>query len=248
MFLIGDIGNTEVKIVLFNNKKKILKRFILKTNELNNSYLSKKILLNKKYLNKIQKILFSSVVPAAFLKFKFFFKKKLKKKCYELKELPLNKIIKIKVNKKQVGSDRLANSIAIINKKKNFIIVDFGTATTFDVVVKDSYLGGVIAPGVDLSLKTLSSKATLIPKISLSKNSQVIGKNTISAVRSGFYWGYAGMIESIIKLISKQSKKNYEVIITGGYSNLFKNSINIKSLVKKDLTIQGLMNVIKYIK
>ena len=247
MFLIGDIGNTEVKIVLFNNKKKILKRFILKTNELNNRYLSKKILINKKYLNKIQKILFSSVVPVAFLKFKFFFKKKLKKKCYELKELPLNKIIKIKVNKKQVGSDRLANSLAVINKKKNYIIVDFGTATTFDVVVKDSYLGGVIAPGVDLSLKTLSSKATLIPKINLSKNSQVIGKNTISAVKSGFYWGYAGMIESIIKLISKQSKKNYEIIITGGYSNLFKNSINLKSLVKKDLTIQGLVNVIKYI-
>ena len=182
------------------------------------------------------------------MKFKFFFKKKLKKKCYELKELPLNKIIKIKVNKKQVGSDRLANSLAVINKKKNYIIVDFGTATTFDVVVKDSYLGGVIAPGVDLSLKTLSSKATLIPKINLSKNSQVIGKNTISAVKSGFYWGYAGMIESIIKLISKQSKKNYEIIITGGYSNLFKNSINLKSLVKKDLTIQGLVNVIKYIK
>ena len=80
MFLIGDIGNTEVKIVLFNNKKKILKRFILKTNELNNRYLSKKILINKKYLNKIQKILFSSVVPVAFLQFKFFFKKKTKKK------------------------------------------------------------------------------------------------------------------------------------------------------------------------
>ena len=76
----------------------------------------------------------------------------------------------------------------------------------------------------------------------------MIGKNTISAVKSGFYWGYAGMIESIIKLISKQSKKNYEIIITGGYSNLFKNSINLKSLVKKDLTIQGLVNVIKYIK
>ena len=248
MFLVGDIGNTEVKIVLFNNNKKIIKRFILKTNEINNKYLSKKILLNKKYLNKIQKILFSSVVPTAFLKFKYFFKKKLKKKCYELKELPLNKIINIKVNKKQVGSDRLANSLAVINEKKNFIVVDFGTATTFDVIVKDSYLGGVIAPGVDLSLKTLSSKATLIPKIKLSKNSQVIGKNTIAAVRSGFYWGYAGMIESIIKLISQQSKKSYKVIITGGYSNLFKNSINLKSIVKKDLTIKGLINVIKYIK
>ena len=165
-----------------------------------------------------------------------------------MKDLKLNKVIKIKVDKKQIGSDRLANSLAVINKRKNFIIVDFGTATTFDVVVKDAYLGGVIAPGVDLSLKTLSLKAKLIPKISLSKNSKVIGKNTISAVRSGFYWGYGGLIENIIKLISKQSKKSYKIIFTGGYSSLFKNSINVKSLIKKDLTIQGLLKVIKYIK
>jgi len=165
-----------------------------------------------------------------------------------LKDLKLDKIIKVKVNKKQIGSDRLANSLAVINKRKNFIIVDFGTATTFDVVVKDIYLGGVIAPGVHLSLNTLSLKAKLIPKISLSKNSNVIGRNTISAVRSGFYWGYAGLIENIIKLISKQSKKSYKIIFTGGYSSLFQNSINVKASIKKDLTIQGLLKVIKYIK
>jgi type III pantothenate kinase len=67
-------------------------------------------------------------------------------------------------------------------------------------------------------------------------------------VRSGFYWGYAGLIENIIKLISKQSKKSYKIIFTGGYSSLFQNSINVKASIKKDLTIQGLLKVIKYIK
>ncbi len=248
MFLIGDIGNTEVKIVLINKKKNFLKRIFLKTDKINDNYISKKLKLKKNLIIGVDKILFSSVVPSVFFKFKRFFRKKFKKKCYELKDLKLNKVIKIKVDKKQIGSDRLANSLAVINKRKNFIIVDFGTATTFDVVVKDAYLGGVIAPGVDLSLKTLSLKAKLIPKISLSKNSKVIGKNTISAVRSGFYWGYGGLIENIIKLISKQSKKSYKIIFTGGYSSLFKNSINVKSLIKKDLTIQGLLKVIKYIK
>ena len=248
MFLIGDIGNTEVKIVLFNKKNIILKKILLKTDKINENYISKKIKFNKKLMNGIEKILFSSVVPSVFFKFKYFFKRKFKKKCYELKDLKLDKIIKVKVNKKQIGSDRLANSLAVINKRKNFIIVDFGTATTFDVVVKDIYLGGVIAPGVHLSLNTLSSKAKLIPKISLSKNSNVIGRNTISAVRSGFYWGYAGLIENIIKLISKQSKKSYKIIFTGGYSSLFQNSINVKASIKKDLTIQGLLKVIKYIK
>ena len=236
MFLIGDIGNTEVKIVLFNKKNIILKKILLKTDKINENYISKKIKFNKKLMNGIEKILFSSVVPSVFFKFKYFFKRKFKKKCYELKDLKLNKIIKVKVNKKQIGSDRLANSLAVINKRKNFIIVDFGTATTFDVVVKDIYLGGVIAPGVHLSLNTLSSKAKLI------------GRNTISAVRSGFYWGYAGLIENIIKLISKQSKKSYKIIFTGGYSSLFQNSINVKASIKKDLTIQGLLKVIKYIK
>ena len=238
----------KLKLFYLIKKKKILKRFFLKTDKINDSYVSKKLKLTKKFAARIDIILFSSVVPSVFFKIKDFFTKKFKKKCFELKDLKLNKVIKIKVNKNQIGSDRLANSLAVINEGKNFIIVDFGTATTFDVVVKDVYLGGVIAPGVDLSLKTLSSKAKLIPQISLSKNSKVIGKNTVSAVRSGFYWGYAGLIENIIKLISKQSKKSYKIIFTGGYSSLFKNSINVKSIIKKDLTIQGLLKVVKYIK
>jgi type III pantothenate kinase len=135
-----------------------------------------------------------------------------------------------------------------MDKKNNYIILDFGTATTFDVLIKNAYFGGIIAPGVKLSLNTLSDKATLIPKIELKKMNKVIGKNTISAVRSGFFWGYAGLIDNIIKLIKKETRKSFKVILTGGFSDLFKNSINTKVVHNRDITIKGLIKISQLIK
>ena len=134
------------------------------------------------------------------------------------------------------------------NNKNNFIVLDFGTATTFDVLIKNIYFGGIIAPGVRLSLNTLSDKATLIPKIDLKRIKNVIGNNTISAVRSGFFWGYAGLIDNIINLIKKDSRKSFKVIITGGFSDLFKNSIKTKVSRNQDITIEGLIKISRLIK
>ena len=108
-----------------------------------------------------------------------------------------------------------------------------------------NYLGGVIAPGVNLSLNTLSLKASLIPQMKLNKVSKVIGKNTKNAVQSGFYWGYIGLIKNIVRLIKNQTRKNFKIILTGGLSYLFKDSIDMKNSVDKDLTIKGLMNLLK---
>ena len=105
---------------------------------------------------KIKKIIFCSVVPNVFKNIKISIKKELRLEVKELKQYNLKKILKIDVNMKQVGSDRLANAISVINNKDNFIILDFGTATTFDVVLRNRYKGGIIAPGVNLSLKTLN--------------------------------------------------------------------------------------------
>ena len=241
MYLIGDIGNTDIKICLFNNNLKLVKKIRLKTILLNNIYLSNKLKFIKKYKSKIVKVLISSVVPLAYKNIKKFIEKSIKINCIELKKLKLNNLLKIKVNKKQIGSDRLANAIAVIDKKRNFIVVDFGTATNFDVVVKNSYIGGILAPGVSLSLNTLSDKASLIPKIKLNKIKNVIGKNTTAAIRAGFYHGYSGLIDNIIKMIIKQSGKSFNIILTGGYSYLFKNSIKGKTIIKKDLTINGVL-------
>ena len=247
MYILGDIGNTETKLCLVSKKNKILKKIIFLSKSINNKQLNRLFKKNKIKFNKIEKVLFCSVVPKTFSIIKKFLSSKIKSKCFEVKNLSLKSLIKIKVDYKQVGSDRITNAIGLINNKNNFIILDFGTATTFDVVVKNTYYGGIIAPGVRLSLNTLSDKATLIPKIDLKKINKVIGNNTITAVRSGFFWGYAGLIDNIINLIKKETRKSFKVIVTGGFSNLFKNSIKTKVSHNQDITIKGLIKISKLI-
>ena len=248
MYILGDIGNTETKIFLISKNNRIVKKLIFSTKDINHSKLDKLFINFKIDYKKLEKILFCSVVPKSFNIIKKYLLRKTKLKCYEVKDLNLKSLIKIKANYKQVGSDRLTNSISLMNNKNNFIILDFGTATTFDVLIKNTYFGGIIAPGVRLSLNTLSDKATLIPKIDLKKIKNVIGNDTISAVRSGFFWGYAGLIDNIINLIKKETRKSFKVIITGGFSNLFKNSIKTKVNHNKDITINGLIKISKLIK
>ena len=247
MKIIGDIGNTEVKICLVDNNSIIKKKINIKSNDINKSKINYKLKYFKLNKKKIDYIVFSSVVPKVYNLFSSYFKLNFNKKIIEIKQLKLKKLIDINVNKKQVGSDRLANSIAASDLKNNYIIIDFGTATTFDVLIKKKYLGGIISPGINLSLNTLSSKASLIPEINLKKITNVIGKNTNDAVRSGFYWGYAGLIDNMIKLIKRQTKVNFKVVLTGGLANLYKNSINTKCKVDKDLTIKGIVKITKYL-
>ena len=248
MYILGDIGNSDTKIFLVNKKNRILKKINLNTKNINNQNLNKKIKFLIKDLKIIEKILFCSVVPKSFNLIKRYFYKKTKIKCYEIKDLNLRSLIKIKVNFKQAGSDRLTNAISLQNDRDNFIILDFGTATTFDVVIKQNYTGGIIAPGVKISLDTLSDKASLIPQINLKKITNVIGSNTISAVRSGFFWGYAGLIDNIVNLIKKETGKSFRLVITGGFSDLFKSSIKTKFIQNKKITLKGLIKIAKLIK
>ena len=245
MYVIGDIGNTETKICVYSAQKKIIKKIILKSNSINNQYLKKNLSYIFKKKSFIKKIVFSSVVPKLFKLIKLFLLKNFKLKVFEIKELNINKLIKILVNKKQIGSDRLCNAVGVNDNKNNYIIVDFGTATTFDVIIKNKYLGGIIAPGVLLSLNTLVSKASLIPSLKLKKVKNVLGINTVSAVRSGFYWGYIGLVQNIIDKISKHTKKKYKLILTGGYSHLFIKSIKQKARIDKDITMKGLLKITK---
>lgn len=243
MIIVGDIGNTEVKICFFYNGLK--KKYLFKTDSLN-----KKIIRNKfNFLRKkiyLKNAIISSVVPKTFSQIKKIFFNLYKVNCIELKKLNLSKLISIKVNKKEIGSDRLANAISVMNKKKNFIVVDFGTATTFDVIKKNNYLGGVIAPGVTLSLDNLIKKASLIPNIELHKSKSIIGKNTEQAVLSGFFWGYNGLINGIISKIKKKTNQKYKIVFTGGLAHLFNKDIKDKVTIDKNLTINGLIKVSKH--
>ncbi|MBD1153351.1 type III pantothenate kinase [Pelagibacterales bacterium SAG-MED24] len=248
MYILGDIGNSVTKVFLVNSKDKIIKNINFSSKQINNKILNIKFKYLIKDFSSVEKILFCSVVPKSFNLIKIFLSKKIQKKCYEVKDLKLRSLINIKVNYKQVGSDRLTNAISLLNKKNNFIILDFGTATTFDVVIQNIYKGGIIAPGIKISLNNLSDKASLIPKINLKQIKKVIGIDTISAVRSGFFWGYAGLIDNIINLIKKETGKPFKLVITGGLSDLFKNSIKTKLTQNKDITIKGLIKISKLIK
>tara|TARA_Y100000591_G_scaffold308478_1_gene308819 strand:+ start:286 stop:1032 length:747 start_codon:yes stop_codon:yes gene_type:complete len=248
MYILGDIGNSETKVFLVNTKNKIIKNVNFPSKKFTYKILNNKFNSLVKDYSKIKKVLFCSVVPKSFNLIKKFLSTKLKKKCYEVKDLDLRSLINIKANYKQVGSDRLTNAISLSNKKNNFIILDFGTATTFDVVIKNNYRGGIIAPGIQISLNTLSDKATLIPKINLKKINNIIGKDTVSAVRSGFFWGYAGLIDNIVNLIKKETGKSYKLILTGGFSKLLKNSIKTKVTHNKNITARGLIKISKLIK
>ena len=248
--LIGDIGNTITKLCLVSIKTHKIKKMIYFES---NSIISKKLL--KKNLKKIIKdkdtnkiALFSSVVPRSQLILNKFLKKFYKIKLKEIKEKNIKKIVKINLkNRNQVGSDRIANSVGAYKKyKTNCIILDFGTATTFDVVTKDGiYNGGIIAPGVDLSIKGLTNSADRIPFFSVIKQKKIIGKNTIEALRSGFYWGYSGLINNIILKIEKETKKNFKIIFTGGYAELFKTSIKKPFTIDKNITISGIIEIFK---
>jgi|TARA_B110000438_G_scaffold303725_1_gene366787 type III pantothenate kinase len=248
--LIGDIGNTVTKICLTEiGNSKVKKMIYLSSSDIK----SKKTLIKtfKKIIKKksVYKVaLFSSVVPKYQLILKNFLRRMYKIKLKEIKENSINKIVKINIkNKKQVGSDRIANAVGVYKKyKTNCIVLDFGTATTFDVITKSGvYNGGVIAPGVNLSIKSLSNSADQLPFFTLKKQNKVIGKNTMEALYSGFYWGYTGLINNIIHKIEKETKKKYKIIFTGGYSNLFRTSIIRQFTIDKDITIDGVIEIFK---
>ncbi len=246
-YLIGDIGNTSTKLSIFNSKFKIVKSYHIDTIKLNNkiflsNYFKKTI---KKDINK--KILFSSVVPKTYKKIKRYLKKN-NIICYEIKDLRIKKIIKTRVKKiSQVGSDRLSNAIGSnVFYKKNSLIIDFGTATTFDVVKYPGiYDGGVIAPGINLSIMNLNKSTALLPVFKLKKMIKTYGKNTKQALNAGFLWGYQGLINNIIKKISEKSKINYRIILTGGYASHFKKYILKKSIIDQNITIKGVMEIYK---
>ena len=243
-FIIGDIGNTSTRICILNDRSKILKSVIFDTKKIYFKGYIKNI-FKKFYKKNIRReVLFSCVVPIALRKIKKVLKNT-NYKILEIKNLNLKKIIKINIkNIKQLGSDRIVNSIEG-KKFNNCLIIDFGTATTFDIVRQKAYEGGVIAPGVKLSIKNLSQSTALLPIFNLKNKQKSYGKNTKDALNAGFIWGYEGLINNIINKITHNWKMDYKIILTGGYANLFKKVIKRKVIVDQNITIKGVSKVYK---
>src|SRR6056297_2545735 len=148
----------------------------------------------------------------------------------------------------QVGPDRLVNTVAGYDLHGgDLIIVDFGTATTFDVVDGDgAYIGGVIAPGVNLSLQALHEAAAALPHVDVTKPDKVIGTNTVGCMQSGVFWGYVGLINGICERIRAEHGRAMTVIATGGLAPLFQQGDAAFDVLETDLTMHGLSVIHAY--
>jgi type III pantothenate kinase len=146
----------------------------------------------------------------------------------------------------EVGADRLLNALAAHHRYRGpLIVIDFGTATTFDVVAKDgAYLGGVIAPGINLSIEALHRAAARLPRIGIGRPQSAVGRNTVAAMQSGIYWGYVGLIEGIVARIRAEQEDTIggplKVIATGGLAPLFAEGTTVIETTDPDTTLDGL--------
>jgi type III pantothenate kinase len=147
-----------------------------------------------------------------------------------------------------VGPDRLVNTAGAYDKfGGNLIVVDFGTATTFDVVDTDgAYVGGVIAPGVNLSLEALHNAAAALPNVDISKPQSVVGTNTVACMQSGVFWGYVGLVREICARIKAERDVPMQVISTGGLAPLFGQTEALFDAIEDDLTMHGLTVIHRY--
>lgn len=148
----------------------------------------------------------------------------------------------------RVGPDRLANATAAFDRVGGHaIVVDFGTATNFDVVAGDgAYVGGVIAPGVNLSLEALHQGAAALPHVDVTKPDRVIGTNTVACIQSGIFWGYVGLIRGLVGQIKQEYGRPMTVIGTGGLAPLFDTADQLFDRIDDDLTIHGLTVIHRY--
>ncbi len=192
--------------------------------------------------NEISRTVIGTVVPAA-----LYHLRRLCREYFDTEPLVaranLDWGFEIKVdNPDEVGADRLLNSLAAHNAYRGpLMVIDFGTATTFDVIdATGAYLGGAIAPGINLSIEALHKAAARLPRIGIGRPQAVIGRSTIPAMQSGIYWGYVGLIEGLVARIRAEYEEPMKVIATGGLAPLLAEGTTVIGTVAPDLTLDGL--------
>lgn len=154
--------------------------------------------------------------------------------------------VKMDIPMSTVGADRLANAVGghMTYDGKPLIVVDFGTATTFDVVDQDgNYIGGAIAPGIVLSVEILHSATAMLPRIVVERPGRVIGKSTTEAMQSGIFWGYVGLVEGMVRRISDEFGGPLDVVATGGLAPLFHGQTPVITHLDPDITMRGLVEI-----
>jgi len=246
MLLVIDIGNTNATLGIFDEDN-LIKTFSfssdIKKTEDEYGIMLLTVLNHNGLINKIKGAMVSSVVPQLCEIFKNAIKKYLNIEALSLSyksKMPIELALD---NNKEVGADRIANATAVCYKYKlPAIVIDFGTATTFDIVDENkNFIGGIIAPGLKIQAKALSQFTSKLPKLKIEAPKSAIGKDTISAMLSGVVLGHGTMIEGMIKKCEEELNKKATVIVTGGYSSiLFEKMEKVFNYIDKDLTLFGL--------
>ncbi|MDD2752713.1 MAG: type III pantothenate kinase [Candidatus Omnitrophica bacterium] len=238
MLLAIDIGNTNITLGFFSDKR-LIKRYAIPTAQESYFIKLKSLLANKD----IESVIICSVVPQASRKICLDLRKLLRAKPLYI----VGKGIKVPVknlyrNPRQVGLDRLVNAYAgTIFYGCPLIVVDFGTAVTFDVISrKNEYLGGMIVPGLRISLEALNQKTALLPKIKLAQPREFIGRDTSNSMLSGIFYGFAALTDDLVLRIRKKIGKKALVIGTGGNIKLISKYCKRIDRVDQDLTLKGL--------
>lgn len=249
MLLVIDVGNTNVVFAVFDGDK-IAGQWRISTDAKRTSdeygvWLTQVLEHSKIVPESIKGAVVSSVVPQTLFDLRQLTKRYFNTELMVIGDprLKLKTGVGVKIdNPAEVGADRLVNAYAAWSRyKKPLIVVDFGTATTFDVVSKDGdYIGGVIAPGVNLSLDALQRAAAKLPNIGIAAPAKVIGTNTVGAMQSGIYYGYVGLVEGITERIKAEYNAKMLVIATGGLASLYAKACPVIEHVEPDLTIYGL--------
>ena len=249
MILTIDVGNTDT-VFAFYKTDKIVENFRVPTKPYKDKQEYIAILQGfRKKVPSVEGVIIASVVPVV--------KDSLFEASYEVFEvLPLLlgnddvKIdLKVKIDKpKSLGADRVANSIAAIKKfGKNVIVIDFGTATTFEIVGNDNdYIGGVIAPGINTSIRSLHEAAALLPMYEVKRPKKVIATCLDDALHSGIFYGSLGMINFLVENIKRELKEDFKVISTGGLGGLFTEYTEGIDAYEPDLTTFGLLQIYNF--
>ncbi len=247
MLLAIDAGNTNCVFAVHNGQKFVqmwrCKTDAVKTADEYASWLFQLFQMHDLSFEDIDETILSSVVPDADFNLVRLCEKHFGAKPLMIGHTSLKPDIKILVDRpEEVGADRLVNSVAaIVEHGSPCIIIDFGTATTFDVITSEGhYAGGIIAPGVNLSMEALYQAAAKLPKVDVAKPKSVLGKTTTDAMQAGIYWGYISMIQGLLERLKEETKEDAAVIATGGLAETFAKDLPEISKVDDDLTLKGL--------
>jgi type III pantothenate kinase len=250
MLLAIDAGNTNIVFAL-HDEEKIVHKWRISSAESRTAdeymvWLSQLLNFEKLTFADITGAIIATVVPQTLFPLQLLCRRYMNCDALVVGSENVKLDIKIKLpNPEEVGADRLVNAVAAHKKYGGpMIIVDFGTATTFDVIDdKGAYYGGVIAPGVNLSVQALSMAAAKLPRVAVEKPKKVIGNSTITAIQSGIFYGYLSMIEGMVERISAEYGGPMKVLATGGLAPLFNEATSIIEYVDQELTTYGLFEI-----